>query len=174
MPLFPPSIKILNWSFITGKWGDQGNGTFRNPIIAADYSDPDPIRVGDDYYMAASTFEDSPGVHILHSKDLVNWTQIGGVFQDLVKVDSAFSWNRMKRYNEGVYAPSLRFHAGKFWIFVNFYTDGFWMATADNPKPISVWGIYQSALSWQRLYIFTVMLVNPPYFIPARISRFAR
>lgn len=118
----------------TGKWGDQGNGTFRNPIIAADYSDPDPIRVGDDYYMAASTFEDSPGVHILHSKDLVNWTQIGGVFQDLIKVDSAFSWNRMKRYNEGVYAPSLRFHAGKFWIFVNFYTDGFWMATADNPK----------------------------------------
>lgn len=82
----------------TGKWGDKGNGTFRNPIITADYSDPDPIRVGDDYYMAASTFEDSPRVHILHSRDLVNWMQIRGVFQDLVKVDSAFSWNRMKRY----------------------------------------------------------------------------
>ena len=117
----------------TGKWGDQGNGNYRNPIIAADYSDPDPIRVGNDYYMAVSTFEDSPGVHILHSRDLVNWSQIGGVFDNLVEVDSAFSWNQMKRYNKGAYAPSLRFHAGKFWIFVNFYTDGFWMGVADRP-----------------------------------------
>ena len=124
----------------TGKWGDQGNGNYRNPIIAADYSDPDPIRVGNDYYMAVSTFEDSPGVHILHSKDLVNWSQIGGVFDNLVEVDSAFSWNQMKRYNKGVYAPSLRFHAGKFWIFVNFYTDGFWMGVADRPN--GPWEVY--------------------------------
>ena len=108
----------------TGKWGDQGNGMFRNPIIAGDYSDPDPIRVGNDYFLAASTFESSPGVTILHSKDLVNWEYSGSVFTDLSMVDSAFRWDRMERYGEGVFAPSLRYHDNKFWVFVNFFTDG--------------------------------------------------
>ncbi len=118
----------------TGKWGDQGDGTFRNPIISADYSDPDPIRVGEDYYMVASTFESSPGVTILHSKDLVNWQYSGSVFTDLTKVHPDFSWETMERYGEGVFAPSLRYHDGKFWVFVNFYTDGFFMATANHPS----------------------------------------
>jgi beta-xylosidase len=125
----------------TGKWGDQGNGTFRNPIIAGDYSDPDPIRVGEDYYMAASTFESSPGVTILHSRDLVNWEYSGSVFTDLTEVDPAFRWDRMERYGEGVFAPSLRYHKGKFWVFVNFYTDGFFMATAGHPS--GEWEIHQ-------------------------------
>jgi beta-xylosidase len=125
----------------TGKWGDQGNGIFRNPIIAGDYSDPDPIRVGEDYYMAASTFESSPGVTILHSKDLVNWEYAGSVFSDLTKVDPAFRWDRMERYGEGAFAPSLRYHEGKFWVFVNFFTDGFYMATALHPS--GEWDIHQ-------------------------------
>ncbi len=82
----------------TGKWGDQGDGTFRNPVIAADYSDPDPLRVGEDYYLVASTFESYPGVTILHSKDLVNWTTIGAALTDLTGVDSAYSAKRMDRY----------------------------------------------------------------------------
>ncbi len=125
----------------TGKWGDQGNGTFRNPIIAGDYSDPDPIRVGEDYYMAASTFESSPGVTILHSRDLVNWEYSGSVFDDLTVVDPAFRWDRMERYGEGVFAPSLRYHDGKFWVFVNFFTDGFYMATTGHPS--ETWDIHQ-------------------------------
>ncbi|MEI2709070.1 MAG: family 43 glycosylhydrolase [Chitinophagaceae bacterium] len=56
---------------------DNGNGTYSNPIIHADYSDPDVIRVADDYYMVASSFNYVPGLPILHSKDLVNWTIIG-------------------------------------------------------------------------------------------------
>src|SRR4028118_1058462 len=56
---------------------DNGNGTYKNPILHADYSDPDVIRVGNDYYMTASSFEDIPGLPILHSKDLVNWALIG-------------------------------------------------------------------------------------------------
>ncbi len=119
---------------ITGRWGDQGNGTFRNPVIAADYSDPDPLRVGDDYYLVASTFESYPGVTILHSKDLVNWTTIGAALTDLVAVDSAYSVKRMERYNGGAYAPTISYHRNKFYIYVNLYTDGFYMATADNPK----------------------------------------
>ncbi len=70
-----------------GYWGDQGDGTYRNPIIATDFSDPDPIRVGNDYYMVTSTFETSPGVTVLHSKDLVNWKIIGGVFEELDRID---------------------------------------------------------------------------------------
>ena len=54
---------------VTGRWGDQGDGTFRNPILRADYSDPDPLSVGNDYYMVASTFGDYPGVSILHSHE---------------------------------------------------------------------------------------------------------
>ena len=56
---------------------DNGDGTYTNPVINADYSDPDVIRVGDDFYLTSSSFEDVPGLPILHSKDLVNWTIIG-------------------------------------------------------------------------------------------------
>src|ERR1700742_4713504 len=56
---------------------DNGDGTYKNPIIDADYSDPDAIRVGDDYYMTSSSFADIPGLPVLHSRDLVNWTIIG-------------------------------------------------------------------------------------------------
>ena len=56
---------------------DQGDGTYKNPVLHADYSDPDACRVGDDYYMTASSFDAVPGLPILHSKDLVNWTLIG-------------------------------------------------------------------------------------------------
>lgn len=135
------NIPIVTVSQETGKWGDQGNGKFRNPIIASDYSDPDPIRVGDDYYMAASTFESSPGVTILHSKDLVNWSYSGSVFSDLTKINNAFRWDKMKRYAEGAFAPSLRYHDDKFWVFVNFLTDGFFMATVNHPS--EKWEVHQ-------------------------------
>src|SRR6478736_3640767 len=61
-------------------WGDQGDGTYRNPVLYADYSDPDVIRVGTDFYMTASSFNVAPGLPILHSKDLVNWELIGHVY----------------------------------------------------------------------------------------------
>ena len=118
----------------TGKWGDQGDSTFRNPILAADYSDPDVIRVGEDFYMIASTFEASPGIPVLHSKDLVNWESIGAVFKDVSKLGPDFNWDTMNRYGKGIFAPSIRYHDGKFWIFVNCHSgEGFYMATAKNP-----------------------------------------
>src|SRR5438105_1966657 len=64
-------------------WGDLGNGTYRNPILPADYSDLDCIRVGDDYYAISSTFQYSPGIIVLHSKDLVNWKIVSHVVTDL-------------------------------------------------------------------------------------------
>ena len=126
----------------TGKFGDQGDGTFRNPIVAADYSDCDVIRAGSDYYMIASTFGSSPGVSILHSKDLVNWESLGGAFLDLTKLGPDFNWDRMNRNSEGIFAPSIRYHDGKFWVFVNCHSgEGFFQATATNP--VGPWTVTQ-------------------------------
>src|SRR5215210_3803952 len=71
-PVSNPSSKV--WV------ADNGDGTYRNPIIHADYSDPDAVRVGDDFYMTASSFNAAPGLPILHSKDLVNWQLVGYAF----------------------------------------------------------------------------------------------
>ena len=59
---------------------DLGNGTYKNPVLYADYSDPDVVRVGADYYLTSSSFNALPGLQILHSSDLVNWSIIGAAF----------------------------------------------------------------------------------------------
>ena len=69
---------IAQENYVSEVWvADQGNGTYKNPILYADYSDPDACRVGDDFYMTSSSFNCLPGLQILHSKDLVNWNIIG-------------------------------------------------------------------------------------------------
>jgi beta-xylosidase len=101
-------------SFVSKVWvADNGNGTFKNPILHADYSDPDAIRIGNDYYMTASSFEDIPGLPILHSKDLVNWKLIGHALKRMPPYDH-FS---VPRHGEGVWAPSLRYHKGEFYLY---------------------------------------------------------
>jgi beta-xylosidase len=107
---------------------DDGHGSYRNPIICADYSDPDVIRHGDDYYLTASSFNCTPGLPILHSRDLVNWTLLNHALQNLPD----------PRYDAvqpgcGVWAPAIRFHAGKFWIFFPTPDDGIFVTTADHP-----------------------------------------
>ena len=62
---------------------DLGNGKYRNPILYADYSDPDAIRVGEDYFMIASSFCNAPGLQILHSKDLVNWKVVNYALDEI-------------------------------------------------------------------------------------------
>jgi len=93
--------------------GDNGDGTYKNPIINADYSDPDAIRVGDDYYLTSSSFEDIPGLPILHSKDLVNWSIIGHALQRLLPYDH-FS---KPQHGNGVWAPAIRYHNNEFYIY---------------------------------------------------------
>lgn len=116
------------------KWGDQGDGTFFNPILPGDYSDPDVIRVGSDYYLITSTFQYSPGMAILHSRDLVNWRFIGHCFSDLTQLGPELNWDRMNRYNRGIYAGSLRHHDGKFWVFTTTIDEGVFMTTAEKPE----------------------------------------
>ncbi|MEV7490864.1 family 43 glycosylhydrolase [Streptomyces anulatus] len=92
---------------------DLGDGTYRNPVLNADWSDPDVIRVGDDYYLTASSFGRSPGLPLLHSRDLVNWTAVGHALDRLEPADDFAA----PRHDRGVWAPSLRHHGGRFWIF---------------------------------------------------------
>ena len=89
------------------------SGTFQNPVLHADYSDPDAIRVGADYYMIASSFNHVPGLPILHSTDLVNWNLIGYALQHLLPYEH-FS---KVQHGGGVWAPAIRFHKGEFYIF---------------------------------------------------------
>jgi beta-xylosidase len=115
-------------------WGDQGDGTYRNPILPADYSDPDLIRVGPDYYLISSTFHLAPGMAVLHSKDLVSWSTIGYAVPDLRAIGPELGWERMNRYNHGIYAGAIRFHAGRFWVFFTSYLgEGFFVSTARDP-----------------------------------------
>ena len=109
---------------------DQGDGTYRNPVLHADYSDPDAIRVGDDYWMTASSFGHVPGLPILHSRDLVNWTLVNHALPALVPVDHF----ARPRHGEGVWAPALRHHAGRFWIFYPDPDFGLYVITTDDPR----------------------------------------
>ena len=92
---------------------DNGDGTYKNPVIHADYSDPDAIRVGDDYYMVSSSFNHIPGLPILHSKDLVNWKIIGHA---LLRQPPFEHFSKVQ-HGGGVWAPSIRFYKGEFYIY---------------------------------------------------------
>jgi beta-xylosidase len=118
---------------ITGKWGDQGNGTYVNPVLPADYSDLDAIRVGNDYYAISSTMQFSPGMVVLHSKDLVNWEIIGHVVNDLRSISPELNWDRMNCYGRGIWAGSIRYYKNKFWVYFGTPNDGFFMSSATNP-----------------------------------------
>ena len=105
---------------------DRGDGTYTNPVLNADYSDPDVICVGDDYYLTASSFQCMPGLPVLHSKDLVNWTIIGHALQ------SQFP-GQLPQHGNGVWAPSIRHHNGEFYIYWGDPDRGVMMVKAKNP-----------------------------------------
>ncbi|MCU4177269.1 family 43 glycosylhydrolase [Carboxylicivirga sp. N1Y90] len=98
---------------VTLNSADNNDGTYTNPIIQADYSDPDVIRVGNDYFMTASSFNCAPGLPILHSKDLVNWQLITYACDAVYPIEH---YSKVQHGN-GIWAPSLRYHNGTFYIF---------------------------------------------------------
>ena len=107
---------------------DLGNGKFKNPVIYADYSDPDAIRVGDDFYMVASSFSHFPGLPILHSKDLINWEIIGHAVQ-------IYPYPEFDKPQHGnaIWAPSIRYHNSEFYIYYGDPDRGVFMTKASNP-----------------------------------------
>ncbi len=123
---------------------DRGDGTYVNPVLHADYSDPDVIRHGEDFWLVASSFNCTPGLPILHSRDLVNWELVNHAIEQVPH----------PRYAEvqpgcGVWAPSIRFHDGRFWIFFPMPDEGVYVTTAEHPA--SGWGepwLLQEAKGW--------------------------
>lgn len=132
------------------------SSTYQNPVLYADYSDPDVIRVGEDYYMVASSFHFSPGIPILTSKDLVHWKIVGHVLADL-PFHSAYNMTgptgltdatskpvgEGMRHAGGVWAPSIRHHKGLIYVYWATPDEGIFMATAKDPrgpwsKPVTV------------------------------------
>lgn len=106
---------------------DLMNGFYQNPIIHADYSDPDVIRVGDTYYMTSSSFNNAPGLPLLQSKDMVNWDLVGHALSQQVP-QAVFA---KPQHGKGVWAPCLRFHDNKFWIFYPDPDFGIYVITAE-------------------------------------------
>ena len=115
-----------------------GAQNYRNPILHMDYSDPDVCRVGEDYYMTASSFNCFPGLPILHSRDLVNWEPVGAA---LTSYDPLF--RETVQHGNGVWAPAIRYHDGWFYIFCGDPDRGIFMVRTQDPagsweKPVWV------------------------------------
>jgi beta-xylosidase len=102
---------------------------YHNPILFADYSDPDVIRDGANYYLVASTFHFVPGIPILQSTDLVHWTILGHVVQRMT-MDPRYNMTGGNRYGKGVWAPAIRKHGGLFYVYFPTPTEGIFMSTA--------------------------------------------
>jgi beta-xylosidase len=120
----------------------QGNTTYRNPVLFADYSDPDVIRDGDNYYLVSSTFAFVPGIPILQSNDLVHWTILGHVLPR-IEIDPQYDMVGGNRYGRGVWAPSIRKHNGLFYVYFPTPDEGIFVSTAKKiagpwSKPVAV------------------------------------
>ncbi|WP_440877013.1 glycoside hydrolase family 43 protein [Thalassotalea sp. PLHSN55] len=115
----------------TGSFGDQGDGTYINPILNADYPDSDIEQVGDTYYMITSKQHMSPGMPILESKDMVNWTNVGHAFPKLSWAPE-YNADRMNGYSFGTWAGDIAYHEGKWYVYQIDYQHGLMVTTADD------------------------------------------
>lgn len=104
---------------------DLEDGTFKNPVLFADYSDPDVIRAGDTYYLTASSFNYVPGLPILISKDLVNWKLVNYALEKI-----NYEKYDIPQHSKGVWAPAIRYHAGYFYIYYGMPDEGIFMVRA--------------------------------------------
>ncbi|MCU7548680.1 glycoside hydrolase 43 family protein [Chitinophagaceae bacterium LB-8] len=121
-------VKNMTWT------SDNGNGTFTNPLFYDEFSDPDLIRVGDDYYLTGTTMHTMPGLPVLHSKDLVNWEFLTYAADKLDFGPEFRLENGRDIYGQGIWAPSFRYHKGKFYIFSNVNRYNTHLYTATDPK----------------------------------------
>ena len=125
----PAQAQTTSWT------ADNGNGTFTNPLFYDEFSDPDILRVGDDYYLAGTTMHTVPGLVILHSRDLVNWENISYCFDRFDFDDDAFSLKNHKEiYGQGIWAPAIRYANGQFYVFSNINGKGLQCYTSKDIK----------------------------------------
>lgn len=137
-------------------WNPDKGTHYVNPVLNADYSDPDVCRVGDDFYMTSSSFACFPGLQILHSTDLVNWEIIGAALTDYPgpgwsderpwetlsqqldkpydDVPDSHAWRTVPQHGNGVWAPAIRYHDGEFYIYCGDPDRGVFMVKTDDPR----------------------------------------
>lgn len=137
-------------------WNPDKGSYYINPVLNADYSDPDVCRVGDDYYMTSSSFASFPGLQILHSTDLVNWEIVGAALRDypgpnwsdedpwqtfgnrahsdIPPVPGATQWKTIPQHGCGVWAPAIRYHNGEFYIYCGDPDRGIFMVKTKDPR----------------------------------------
>ncbi len=126
-------------------WGDQGNGTYINPVINADFSDPDVIRVGEKYYMVASDFH-FIGMQVLESEDMLHWRYISQIYD---RFDEP-GWDGNRHYAGGSWAPSIRYHNGEFYVFFCTPDEGLYMSKAKDPAgPWSPLHLVKRVAKWE-------------------------
>ena len=126
---FQPSPSLSLLSPLRRSIRRAAESVYHNPILFADYSDPDVIRDGANYYLVASTFHFVPGIPILQSTDLVHWTIVGHVVQRM-DMDPRYSMVGGNRYGKGVWAPSIRKHDGLYYVYFPTPTEGIFVSTA--------------------------------------------
>lgn len=123
-----PTESPLSWR------ADNGNGTYTNPLFYDEFSDPDLIRVGDDFYLAGTTMHSVPGLVVLHSKDLVNWKFMSYCLERFDMGDEFKLDKGKEAYGQGIWAPCIRYHKGNFYVFSNVNGHGLQVFISDNPK----------------------------------------
>ena len=117
-------------------WNPDKGTHYINPVLNADYSDPDVCRAGDDFYMTSSSFACFPGLQILHSTDLVNWEIIGTALTDYPGEEWGEDalWRRVPQHGNGVWAPAIRYHDGEFYIYCGDPDRGIFMVKTSDPR----------------------------------------
>ncbi len=122
---------------------DNGDGTYQNPVINADYSDPDVCvggADGEDYYLTASSFQCTPGLPILHSRDLVNWEIVGYALKSLYEGNAELQQHFSQvQHGNGVWAPSIRYHNGEYYIYWGDPDYGVYMVKTRGGNPAGEW-----------------------------------
>src|SRR5476651_2035719 len=117
-----------------GKWGDQHDGTYVNPILPGDFQNTDVIRVGAIYYYISATKQLSPGMAILSSTDLVNWKIIGHAVGDITQINPRYNYDKMEGPSRGIWAGAISYHDGKFRVYFTDPDFGLYMTTAAKPE----------------------------------------
>ena len=127
---FTTLITAQNKPYVSQVWvADQSDGTYKNPLLYSDYSDPDVVRIDDDYFMTASSFNATPGLPILHSKDMVNWKLINHALQKQVPNETF----KIPQHGNGVWAPSIRYHNNEIYIYWGDPDFGIYMVKTKDP-----------------------------------------
>jgi xylan 1,4-beta-xylosidase len=135
LALILAALAVSHAADVRKSWAaDNGNGTYSNPLFYDEFSDPDMIRVGPDYYLTGTTMHAMPGLPVLHSRDLVNWRWIAYAF-DRLDLGPEFRLEGGKEiYGQGIWAPCFRYHNGTYYIFANVNRFGLQVFRASDPR----------------------------------------